>query len=335
VKNQARVKILALSLISAIPTYFLGKFLANLIAVPESIFEVFTNIPSTATLILVLAGSAAFLSLVPSFNPKNGEIILAALAPTLGFAVPQILFWGKNFFAAGISIFLFLVATIKLGFNLRSGIQSRIKIKVGELYSPKIKGLFLALSLIFSLSFGLTYFLKIEREGFKIPNLILDKAMEVVIPILEQQLGEQLERQLGERFSARLGVEGQEEILKFLKKELGETLKEGEGRQKFGLTPENLNLEKIGITPEGKLDLSEAFSEMKTELTSQIEKMVAPYQKFIAPLLAIFLFFTLHFLGRIATLFCPIIIALILKIFSLTGFSRIEKEMVEAERLKL
>lgn len=334
-KNQALVKILVLSLISAIPTFFLGKILANLSANPGAILAIFINIPTIIMLLLTLAASAAFLSLVPSFNPKNEEIILAAIAPTLSFAAPQILFLGENFFVIGITTFLFLVATVKLGSSLRSSIQSRIKIKVWELYPSKIKGLFLAISLIFSLSFGITYFLKIEREGFKIPDIILDQALDLVVPIFENQLGQQIEQQFGERFTERVGIEGQEEILKFLRKELGETLREGEGRQQFGLSPENLNLEKIKITPEGKLDLSEALSGMKQELKTQIEKMVAPYEKFIAPLLAVLLFFSLHFLGRIAVIFCPMVIALVLKIFSQTGFTKVEKEMVEAERLRL
>ena len=293
------------------------------------------DIPAIVTLLLALAISAVFLSLTPSFNPKNQEIIFVAIAPTLSFAAPQLLSYGKNLPIICATTILFFAAIVKLGFATRKAVQNRIRINAGELYPSKIKGFFLAVALIFSLSFGINYFLKIRREGFKVPEVALDKAMDVIVPILENQLGQQIESQLGERFAERAGIEGQEEILKFLKSELGETLREGEGRQQFGLTPENLNLEKIEITREGKLDLSEAFSGMKPQLKSQIEKMIAPYQKFIAPLLAFSLFSTLYLLSRIAVLLCPPIIALMLKISTVTGFSRIEKETVEAERLKL
>ena len=337
-KNQTLLKLIALSLISAIPAFFLGNFLASLNTRPESLIIVSTNLIELAKLLLILITSGAALCLLPSFNLTKQELAAAAVIPTISFAVPQLI---SNPSKIGlllviISGILFFAAIFKLGLEIRSGVRNTLKIRVGETYPAKIKSFFLAIALILSLNFAASFFIKMERAGgIQIPDKLVEEVITPFIPLLENQLGEQIEQQFGKQFEEKLGIQGEERILQFLGEELKETLKEGEGRQRFGLTPENLNLDKMKISPEGKLDLSEAVPELSTVLKKQIETFIAPYQRYLVALVATSLFLGIHFLGRIAVCFCPPLTALSLYILKLTKFTRVEKEMVEAERLKL
>ena len=333
--NKPALKLATLSLTSAIPALFLGTFLAKLSVRPESIILAID--PSKLIkFLLILIASGTTLSLTPSFNSTKQELALATLAPTAGFVFPLLVSSRRLTFLAIISSLLFFAAAFKLGLEIQSSLNNTLKIRVGETYPPKIKSFFLAVALILSLNFAVSFFIKTKQMGgLKIPVEILEKATTPFVPLLEDQLGKQIERQFGERFEERLGIQGENEILKFLGSELEETLKEGEGRQRFGLTPENLSLDKVKISPEGKLDLSEAIPDLAETFKNQIETFIAPYQKQLVILLAVSLFLAIHFLGRIAVLPCPLLIALSLYILKVTKFTKIEKEMVEAEKLKL
>ena len=334
--NQTLPKLIALSLLSAVPVFFLGSFLAHLNSNPESFILISTNLIEIVKLLLILATCGTALCLPPSFNITKQKLAVAAVIPTIGFIIPQLTLNRIGLLLAIISGGLIFAAIFKLGLEIQSGIKNTLKIRVGETHPPRIRSFFLTVALIFSLNFAANFFIKTEQTGgFQIPDKLLEEVITPFIPLLENQLGEQIERQFGKQFEERLGVAGEEEILRFLGEELRETLGEGEGRQQFGLTPENLNLDKIKISPKGKLDLSGAVTDLAAALNKQIKTFVTPYQKYIAVLAAVGLFLSIHFLGRVALLFCPPLIALSLYIFKLTKFARMEKETVEAERLRL
>lgn len=333
-KNPALIKIVALSATSAVPIFFLGKTLAGFSPDLGTLFLFVTDLPLTISLLVIFVWSAALLSLLPSFNLERNAMILTVILPTITFVIPQFLGKLPNLPLILLGAGILTVALLRLGFSIRATIVSRVKLHVWEIFPAKVGGLMTALALIFALVYGGNYYLQINHKGFSVPDAVLDKAFDLAAPIIEKQLASQIEQQFDAAFR-QAGITDEAAKLQFLKSEAIETLGEGQGRQEIGLTPENLDLGKITITPEGKLDVSQILADMKPKLKAEIETALTPYQKFIPPVAGVLIFLTLHFLGRLAALLSPIFIYLLIKILTLSGFVQVKKEMVEAERYRL
>jgi len=337
VSNKTWPKLAALALTAAVPFFFLGRLFLTFCARPELVLgtELIKSGQIGGVLLLLLA-IGLFSSILPALSPNTTSLALSALLSSSTFLLPLLL---EKTVRPAVS--LALVATVFLALlfsttQIAGEIKNYIKVSPTKIFPPNVRRLLFLLALGLSVGFGFQYSQKIQREGFTLPESLVNQALTPVIKILETQLGNQIEQQFGEKFEAQIGTRDQEEILKFLRGELTETLGEGGGgRQQFGLTPENLNLEEIEIGPGGKLDLSKATSGMKENLMKQIGTFIDPYIKFVPIIAALALFAFLQFLGLIATYLVAPLITAVVWLLKKVGFAYLEEEQVTVERLKI
>jgi len=297
-ETREPAKILALSLISAAPLFFFGRFLAGLITQPELIITTTTYLTETVGLFLILIFCGATLTLAPSATTKTDQLFLAGVLPTLALFLPQLLLAHGPILIPIFSALIFFLSDLKLNFDIRSSIRNTVKLKGMRLYPTPLKGLVFALALIASLTAGASYQLKIEREGFRIPDPILDSILNRITPTLQNQLENPMKKQP---------------------------------------VPTAGNLNWNAKTPhEGReVDPTKAMSELRKNIAERLNAMIAPYEKFVAPTIAVLFFFTVHFLGRLTLLISPLITTLGVKILLAAGFLHKERETVEVERLRL
>ena len=330
------LKTLLLAALSAIPFYFLGRLFLTFCARPELVLG--TSLIKSGQLggiLLLLLAIGLFSSLLPAFSPNTLPLALSALFSSSIFLLPLLI---ERTVRPAISLALATVVFLALIFNatqITSEIKNYIKFSPAKIFPSKVRRLLFLLALGVSTGFGFQYSQKIQREGFALPESVINTALGPIVAILENQLGGQIEQLLGDKFEAQIGTRDQEDILKYLKDETAETLEEGQGRKQFGLTPENLNLDKVEIGTGGSLELSEAAAGLAPALKNQIDTMIAPYIKFIPILAGLALFSLLQLLGFVAAYLVAPLISVIIWILSKTGFAHLEKEQVEVTRPKL
>ena len=334
--NKTWPKLAALALAAAVPFFFLGRFFLTFCAQPELVLGT-TLIKSgqIGVVFLLLLAVGLLSSLPPALFPNTISLVLSALLSSVVFLLPLLL--EKTIHPAvslALAGFIFLVLTLSAT-QITSEIKNYIKFSPAKIFPTKVRRLLFLLALGISTGFGFQYSQKIQREGFTLPESVISTTLGPIVTLLEAQLGNQIEQLLGDKFEAQIGTRDQEEILKYLKDETTETLEEGQGRKQFGLTPENLNLDKVGIGTGGSLELSEAASGLAPTLKNQIDTMIAPYIKFIPILAALALFSLLQFLGLIASYLVAPLITTTIWLLKKTGFAHLEKEQVEVERLRL
>lgn len=234
-----------------------------------------------------------------------------------------------------ISSLLFFLSVLRFRNAITSTIGNTIKIRGGKTFRTPIKNFYLIVAVITALSFSAGHTLKLQEKKttLEMPERLLEKAVQPITPIIEQQVGSQLESIVGPQFEQKLNVSGSREILEFLKEESGETLEEGTVRQKLGLRPEQL--EGIEITEQGNIDLSGALPGATALMQEKIEKALARYQKYVIVTLAVVLFLSIHFLSRLALIFCPPLVTILLAVLKKTGTIQVVTETVKAERFVL
>lgn len=335
--NKNWPKLAALALTAAVPFFFLGRLFLTFCARPELVLG--TSLIKSGQLggiFLLLLAVGLFSSLLPALSPNTLPLALSALLSSSVFLLPLLLEKTINpVVSLALAIFLFLILIFSAT-QITSDIKNYIKFSPTKVFPAKVRRLLFLLAIGISTGFGFQYSQKIQREGFTLPESLVDQVLTPMVTLFETQLGNQIEQQFGDKFEAQIGTRDQEEILKFLREELAETLREGGGgRQQFGLTPENLNLDKVEIGPGGTLELSEAVSGLQPKLKSQIGTFIAPYIKFIPVLAALALFSFLQLLGFITAYLVAPLITIVIWLLKKTGFARLEKEQVEVERLKL
>ena len=329
-------KILALSLLPAVPAYFLGRLVVTLASRSQYIFLFLTNPINIAKLfiILLMLGVLAIpIFSTTSESKKRGWGALGIV--NTAFAIPQIAPYPRTLVLLIISSLLFFLTLLWLKNALTRKIKNIIKIRGGGTFRTEIKYFYLGIAFVTAASFASGHTLKLQekQQTLKVPERLLDQLAKPLAPVIEQQLGEQLENLVGQQFEQKLGISGEKEILEFLKQESGETLTEGSVRTQLGLSPEQL--EKIEITEQGKIDLSGALPGATTLLQNKLENLLAKYQEYVVIFLATILFLTVHFLGRLALVFCPLLVTILLAIFRKLGIIRVTTEQVEAERFEL
>ena len=329
-------KILALSLLPAIPAYFLGRIIITLASSPQYIFVFLTYPINIAKLLIVLLmlGVTTVPIFSTTFESQKEKWVSLGIV-TISFAIPQTALYPKAWILLIVSSFLFFLALFWLRTALIKKIGNIIKIRGGGTFRTEIKYFYLAIAIVTTLSFATGHTLKLQekQQTLEIPERLLDRLVTPLAPIIEKQLGQQIENLLGQQFEQNLDVSGQKEILEYLKQESTETIQEGTTRQELGITPEQL--QKIEITEQGNVDLSGALPGATGLLQNKIENLLAKYQEYVVVFLATVLFLSMHFLSRLALIFCPVLITILLAIFKKLSIIQLTTEQVEAERFTL
>lgn len=209
----------------------------------------------------------------------------------------------------------FLMSLSVAYFNLLGSLKTYVNFQPVNLLSSPVK----TLSTLFLLSLTIVFYFHsnsiIQRDGFKIPETIIDWAINLSmqganIPVK------------GEKYLAQLPTLNQEQIN--LLKENPEVLKQ------YGLNPEDLD-QLDNISPQ--LPGADLKGLLKTQIADSLDGMLKPYL-FAIPVLLAFLFYSLvSFALWIFSVFLSPTILLIFYIFEKTGFLKFEKEIREVKKM--
>lgn len=209
-----------------------------------------------------------------------------------------------------------------------------VKFKSREIFTPVVKQAFAFLMLIFAI-LGFFNTRNLMPEGKVSPQLV-NLVSKPIVTIVNEQLGKQLQTQLGSQFQQSIGTNEREEIVIFVLEETIEAMAEGQTRQVFGFTPENIPIDKTIVYPNGEIDLTPVINEMAPDIAEKINQTYGNLVIFVPVIIAVLvilllqpLLFPFHLLsGFILT---PVLFYLM----KISGFIIITKETVEAERVSI
>ncbi len=211
----------------------------------------------------------------------------------------------------GIGIFLSLLAGY---FTLKSNLSTYINFKASSIFSGPIKSLNLLILLTLSLGYYLNSNLIIQTQGFKIPDPLLDWAIDL-------SLGGANIPVLGEKYYiAQTGTF--QEQLEYLKTH-PELMKE------YGLKPEDLetfsNLTgTVNETP--SKPQSNIKNVIKTQVSDSLSQVIKPYLFVVAIILAVMFFSEASFMLWILSLLLSPTLLLLFYIFEKSGFIKFADE---------
>lgn len=225
----------------------------------------------------------------------------------------------------------FLISFSIVYFNLQTSLKTYINFQPVNLLSTPVKTLNTLLVLSLAICFYFQSNTIIQKEGFKIPEPVIDWAIDLSmkgasIPVK------------GEKYLAQIPALNQEQINSL--KQNPEILKQ------YGLDPKDLdeltptvnsssNINQsqnaLNITP--KLPGGNLKDMLKAQITDSLDQIVKPYL-FAIPIVLAFLFYSIAgFALWILSFFLSLTILLIFFILEKTGFIRFDKEMREVKKM--
>lgn len=244
-----------------------------------------------------------FVSLAGDWKVVIPSVLVLSFSSLLLTNSPASIILASGFFISFSLIFLLL--------NRES--KTYLTFKPAALLTPPTKQLSTLIILVCSIAFFMLASQTISKQGFKIPDSIIDQALQ---------------------FSTPPGSKSQEENpidqLQIPAEQL-ELLKQNPALLKqSGLDPKILD--QIGKPASGKKSVN-TQDLVKPLVQEQLQNIIKPYISFIPIVLAVLFFFSLQSIIALLSLFVPSIIWLIFLILEKTGFTKYTKEMREVKKL--
>lgn len=216
-------------------------------------------------------------------------------------------------------------------FSLKESFKTYVNFQPVTLLASPIKTLSTLLLLSLTLVFYFHSNSIIQKHGFKIPDQVVDWAIDLsmkgTLPVK------------GEKYLAQLPTLNQEQIN--LLKQSPEVLKQYgiSAKDLDQLTPAENSTSKIQPSNQNAINISPQLPGLnlkdviKTQINSSLDQMIKPYL-FAIPMILAFLFYSLvSFALWVFSIFLSPAILLIFYIFEKTGFIKFEKEMREVRKM--
>lgn len=222
------------------------------------------------------------------------------------------------------SLAIFIGSFLSLNFVyfiLNGKLKTYLTYSANTLLTPSIKNLVSFLIITASLAFYLSAQAEIKQNGFKIPDSLIDTALNFATPQIPDVKGESIAQ-----------VSLTPEQIELLKQN-PDLLKQQ------GIDPKTLDqLSQPASSPKSPLSSQSPTTGpsndlVKNLLQSQIQNLVKPYLNLIPIFLAGMFFITLHSIFSIISILIPLILISIFWVFEKTGFIKFEKEMREVKKL--
>lgn len=237
----------------------------------------------------------------------------------------------------GVIILIGTIIALTLTFALlQNKLRTYITFQPTVLLTPSIKSLTTFLILILSFTYYLSINQLISKNGFEIPDELIDQSIKLMQPNLNPNVQ-------GAKYIAQVTPE-QIEMLRQnpeLLKQYGvdesmlnaveEQIKSAPQQSTSGESPKTNSAlpDKSSTTQVNPLD----NSFVKSMLKSQFDQMLKPYQSFIAPALALLFFISLTSISSLLSIFINPLLLIIFYLLEKTNFVRFEKEMREVKKL--
>lgn len=248
-----------------------------------------------------------FTTLAQNWKLSLPVILVAAGLPFLILSSPF------NFILAGSLIF----ALIVISYSLDKKLRSYLTFQANNLLLPSIKQLVTLVILISSLLFYFAASLEIKENGFKLPDSLLDTALQFMpqTPEVGGPEGENLD--LGS-----MGITPQQlELLK----------QNPDLLRQYGLDPSILEL--VNNQPKGKTTKITTQDLVKPMLQSQMDSIIKPYLDYIPLVLTVLFFFSLQSSSSLLSIILSPLLGYIFWILEKTGFTKYQTEMREVKKL--
>lgn len=251
-----------------------------------------------------------FVSFATNWKIVVSIVIVACLFPLLLVNPPL-----KVIITLG-SLFSFMLTYLLLNKKLSNYITFHAR----TLLAPSIKHLITLLALTISFGFYLTTNSNISRNGFKLPDSLLDDSLKFATPQLSKENQTQL--------SLANHLQISQEELQLLKQN-------PESLTQFGLDPSIINtLDQTTLFESNKNSgVVNQNTVIKSIVQKQVEDLTKPYQHYIPFILALIFFITLQSYASLLSIILPLHLWLIFFILEKLGFIRYQIETREVKKL--
>lgn len=250
-------------------------------------------------------------------------------------------FFGFTFFLVSFDIFSSLATSLLfftfLWYSRHSSLtRARLFVKFlpREIFVPVLKQSFIYLIIIFA---TLGFFQAQEQLSEKTlvtPGLVRT-IFKPTVYILNNQLNSQLQQQLNAQPQQITRASDREKIVRFVLTETVKTLDKEKTQQIFGLTPNQIPIERTKVNPSGEVDLTPVLDSMAGNIAQHLNLELNKYQ-FIAPV-AVALITILLFqpLAWIFNIFGSILVLFVFRLIVAGKFIQIVKKTQEVETIEL
>lgn len=252
---------------------------------------------------LVLAASLSFVLFATFASDLTlilPIVLVAGLIPIALIAYPLGLILGGGFILVLTANFLIL----------NKSLNSYLTFQPAQILSPSVKNLTTFLIIVISFVYFLSINAQIKKEGFQIPDSLIETALKLSQPESPPTPNKQINSQLS---ITRAQISEQD---------IAELRKNPELLKQYGIEPNQLDL--LNQTPEQITPVDQNL--LKDTLKKQFQGIISPYQDFIAPVIAVLLFFTLSSIAAILGILLSPLIWLIFFILEKTGFLKFTTE---------
>ncbi len=257
-------------------------------------------------------------SIVSFFSPGFNRLAISFLVAGLAFFIP-LRGIGNPFVRFGLTA-VFILGLFVFAKFARSDNEKILKFSVHKVFFPSLRTLGILLSILFCLGFFFSYRSRVEQEGFKAPEALIDKVVEITgrsfLEIMSKQLVQTSKLPTQEAAFEEIPEE-------LMEAGLTETLE-----KEFGI--------KIDRVPQSSTDLMTMVKPvLRDKITKQIEDTLAPYTRFIPPLISISVFLSLLPLATVGAFVVIPGLALTFKILEALKLIEEKTETVSVTRLVL
>ncbi|MBI2039585.1 hypothetical protein HYT18_00755 [Candidatus Microgenomates bacterium] len=203
--------------------------------------------------------------------------------------------------------------------SLENTLNSYVNFEPSALFGPSIRHLSTLLILILCLIYFLSVNQKVQKEGFQIPDALIDEALKFV-PQKELQTPQTQQTSTTE---ASITPE-QLELLK----------KNPDLLRQYGLDPKILDTINLPQSTQENTQPQPVLNEtIKQAVKDQLQTIIDPYINFIPAVLAVLLFFVLISITSFLTIFIYPLLWILFKILERTGFIKFTTEMRSVKKM--
>lgn len=311
-----KTKLILLDISLAVATFFLAlSFNSFFRAASLDVFATKIGFLNIFTLGLVFMAWAAAASLSVHFSPSTDRLLLSLSLPSLLLVLG--LTGIGNIFVRFLLASLMLFSLLVFAAKVKSDAKDYINFKVGKIFKPALKLLNTLTFLLFCVGFFFPYRASIEQQGFRAPELLIDR----VVTLAGRTTIDMVIGQIAQ--SSKLP--DKEAVFVEIPEELGEAGLIDTLEKEFGI--------KIDRVPKSSADLLSIIKpSLEQKIRAQIEETLTPLTPFIPAIISFLLFLTLLPLATVAAIFITPLLSLAFFVLETLEITTTETKTVQSSR---
>jgi hypothetical protein len=313
---EANSKLLFLNFIFLVLTVFFALTFNPFLR--SGSLDFFTSSQGVPSLLVFLVGFVVWsvaISLVAYLSPSFKNLAVSFL--------PSALFFGAGLFGTGgllVKILLsavLLLSTLVFALKVRREGADRIKFSVLRIFSPALRSLATLVIVLFSLAFFFPYREQIQTEGFRAPEVLIDRVVDVV--------GRTLVETTVNQIAASSKLPNKEAVFTEIPEEIGDAGLTATLEEEFGV--------RIDRVPQSSADLLGMIKpSLEAQIKSEIESYLAPIAPWLPAIISLLIFLSLLPLAAAASYLIVPLLALAFFLLKAIGFTRIETKTTQTTR---